>query len=241
MFLCCDVFLGSRLRSIMTHWKSEMVPQHLLPWLVNTTAPKHLISWFRHQMSSSCCSPQTTAVLQQASASDMKVRLFWLTFQSICQMLAHRTVVLVELPRAHFGSHPFGSCGMCFMWCDFQVWEWSQTLVLILASLSMDVAMAAAFPPAPVCHLHVTQDTHWVIRSQLFVNWIISGVTLFPVVMVRILFFPFVRLYASVLMTAGSRSEVLHFHECPSVSVDSRMELIWFWMLKVKCQDDGEL
>lgn len=255
MFLCCGVFLGSRLRSIMTHWKSEMVPQHLLPWLANTTAPKHLISWFRHPMSCSCYSPQTTAVLQQASASDMKVRLLDWLLEIFARCLLHgsQDSCAGGITPCTLLHSPFWLLWHVFLWCDFQVWKWSQTLVLILVSLSMDVAMAAAFPPAPMCHLHVTQDTHWVIRSQLFVNWIISGVTLFPVVMVRILF-PFVRLYASVLMTAGSWLEVLYFQAVrpfccceknisgtknffqfgSNINLDSRMELIRFWMLKVK-------
>lgn len=214
-FLCCGVFLGSRLRSIMTHWKSEMVPQHLLPWLVNTMEPKHLISWFRHPMSCSCCSPQTTAVLQQASASDMKVSVFDWLLEIFAWGLLHgsQDYYAGGITPCTLLHSPFWLLWYVFLWCDFQVWKWSQTLVLILVSLSMDVAMAAAFPLAPMCHLHVTQDTHWVIRSQLFVNRIISGVTLFPVVMVRILF-PFVHLYASVLMTAGS---CIIFSGCPSI------------------------
>lgn len=66
---------GSRLRSTMTHWKLEMAPLPLLPWLANTMAPKRLISWFPRPTSSSCCSPLTTVALQQASTSDTRVRL----------------------------------------------------------------------------------------------------------------------------------------------------------------------
>lgn len=42
--ICLCVCLGSRLRSTMTHWKSGMDHQPLLPSSVNITAPKHLIS-----------------------------------------------------------------------------------------------------------------------------------------------------------------------------------------------------
>lgn len=71
--LCVHVIPGFRLRSTMTLWKSGMVPLHLLPWLVNTTVLRPLISWFPPPTCSSCCLPPTTAVLRQASVLDMKV------------------------------------------------------------------------------------------------------------------------------------------------------------------------
>lgn len=211
---CLFVFsflLGFRLRSTMTHWKSGMAPQPPLHWLVNTMAPKHLISWFPRPTSCSCCSRQTTVARQQASASDMKVRLIcgpigMFTLWIACRH-SYRTAkcvfffpmfsefrlepalkYVITHTRVHSSSWPCFSavCACVIVWCDSQVWKWSQTLVSIPASQSMVVAMAAAFPSAPASHLHVTQDTHWVIRSQLFVSRIISGVTRSPVVMVRI-------------------------------------------------------
>lgn len=100
----------------------------------------------------------------------------------------------MSLKSCHFPNtqiHTLVSVVFVIMWYDFQVWKWNQTLVLILASQSMVVAMAAAFRLAPVSRLHVTQDTHQVIRSQLFVNRIISGVMRCPAVMVRSFLSPF--------------------------------------------------
>lgn len=211
VFVACVSVLGSKLRSTMTHWKYGMAPQRPLLWSVNTMAPKHLISWFPPPTSCSCCSLQTTAALQQASASDMKVRLIdWLI-----EMFGRQTESLAgthtqqqcfvqcslsanQLKKIHSPSWLSGICASSI--CDPQVWKWSQTLVSILVSLSMAVAMAAAFQLAPVSHLHVTQDTHWVIRSQLFASRIINGVTLFPVVMVRI----FLSFILSLLMNTYS-------------------------------------
>lgn len=89
----------------MTHWKSGMAPQLPLPWLVNTMAPKHLISWFPHPTSCSCCLLLTTVALQQASASDMKVRLLhWLIIlfgrhSLICfHPLIHKNNGLLKVP-----------------------------------------------------------------------------------------------------------------------------------------------
>lgn len=72
---CVWVCPGFRQRLTTIPWKSETDPQPRLHWSANTTAPKHLISWFPHPTSCSCCSPQTTAAPRRASVSDMRVRL----------------------------------------------------------------------------------------------------------------------------------------------------------------------
>lgn len=94
-FLFCFVFSGSRQRSTMTHWRSGMGRRPPPPWLANTMAPRHLISWFPHPTSCSCCSPQTTVVLQQASASDMKVRLIKQTEKNVFRK--HFTLTILIL------------------------------------------------------------------------------------------------------------------------------------------------
>lgn len=83
---------GSRLRSTMTLWKSGMVPLLRLPWLVNTMVPRPLISWFPLPTCSSCCLPPTTAVLRQASASDMKVSPVYWSQEALC-------------PRSNYPEH----------------------------------------------------------------------------------------------------------------------------------------
>lgn len=144
-----SVVAGSRRRSTMIHWRSGMAHQPPLPWSENTMAPKHLISWFPHPTSCFCCSQQTTAALLQASASDMKVRL---TDRSVCYR--------------HIYTWPLDSDLLVLVWCEFQVWKWSQTHVLILVSQSMAVAMATPSPLALGSLLHVNLDTHLVMKSQ---------------------------------------------------------------------------
>lgn len=92
----------------------------------------------------------------------------------------------------HSFTHPLDSILFVLVPCGFQVWGWSQTRASIPVSQSTAVAMAVAFPLAPTSHLHATLDTHSVIRSQLFVSRVTSGVMLFPAAMVRVfLFFHF--------------------------------------------------